>query len=89
MKAETPQNEPGWRTDPPVSDPNPIGHMPAATAAADPPEEPPGVRDGSHGFLEGPKAEYSVDDPIANSSKLVLPKIMAPSDSSLSTTVAL
>ncbi len=37
----------------------------------------------------GPNAEFSVDDPIANSSQLVLPTMTAPAASSFSTTVAL
>ena len=52
--------------------------MPAATAAAEPPEEPPGTRSGSHGLCVGPKPEFSVDEPIANSSMLVLPRIGMP-----------
>jgi len=34
------------------------------------------------------KAEFSVDDPMANSSRLVLPTMTAPAAASLSTTVA-
>src|SRR3954451_7206642 len=34
--------------------------MPAASAAADPPPEPPGVRAGSHGLLVRPKIGFSV-----------------------------
>ena len=49
--------------------------MPAATAAADPPLDPPGVRSSAHGLRVSPNAEFSVDDPIANSSQLVLPMI--------------
>ena len=62
--------------------------MPAATAAADPPLDPPGVRSSAHGLWVGANAEFSVDDPIANSSQLVLPMITAPADSSRVTTVA-
>ena len=40
----TPQNEAGCRIDPPVSLPRAAGTIRAATAAADPPDEPPGVR---------------------------------------------
>ena len=47
--------------------------MPAATAAALPPDEPPGTRVVSQGLRVGPKAEFSVEEPIANSSRLVLP----------------
>src|SRR5947209_3514539 len=46
--------------------------MPVATAAADPLDEPPGVRFRSHGFRVSP------DRPIANSVVTVLPTITAP-----------
>src|ERR1700683_3414199 len=49
-----------------------------ATAAADPPDEPPGILSRSHGLWLGPNAEFSVEDPIANSSMLVLPRMIAP-----------
>ena len=52
--------------------------QPAATAAADPPLEPPGMRSSAHGLRIGPNAEFSVDEPIANSSQLVLPTMTAP-----------
>ncbi len=48
-------------------------HSPAATAAADPPLDPPGIRSRSQGFLVVKKPEFSVDDPMANSSMFVLP----------------
>jgi len=38
------------RMEPPVSEPSAIGTMPAATAAPDPPLEPPGTREISHGL---------------------------------------
>ena len=44
----------GCLIEPPVSEPSAHGARPAATAAADPPEEPPGTRSGSHGFRVGP-----------------------------------
>src|SRR5580765_1426886 len=78
----------GWRIDPPVSDPSATGASPAATAAADPPLDPPGVRSSAQGFRVGPKAEFSVEDPIANSSQLVLPITTAPAASRRETTVA-
>src|SRR5688572_14356463 len=40
----TPQSEAGKRTEPSASLPSAIGTRPAATAAAEPPDEPPGVR---------------------------------------------
>ena len=54
----------------------------AATAAAEPPEEPPGTRAGSHGLRVGLNALFSVDEPIANSSMFVLPSTIAPAASS-------
>ena len=62
--------------------------MPAATAAADPPDDPPGTRDTSQGLRVGLYALFSVDEPIANSSMLVLPTTIAPAASRRSTTVA-
>ena len=50
----------------------------AATAAADPPDEPPATRDGSCGLRVGPKAEFSVEPPMANSSMFVRPIKTAP-----------
>ena len=42
-----PHSAAGMRTEPPVSVPRPAGTMRAATAAAVPPDEPPGMRVGS------------------------------------------
>jgi hypothetical protein len=49
-----PHSAAGWRIEPPVSDPRAIGANPAATATAEPPDEPPGTRETSHGFRDGP-----------------------------------
>jgi hypothetical protein len=49
-----PQNEAGWRIEPPVSVPVAAGASRAATATALPPEEPPGMRLLSQGFLTTP-----------------------------------
>ncbi len=84
----TPHSAAGWRMEPPVSEPSASGANPAATATALPPDEPPGTFVGSCGFRVGPKAEFSVDEPIANSSRLVLPTTMAPATRTRSTTVA-
>src|SRR5690606_24341486 len=43
-KPKIPQKLAGVRTEPPVSDPRAKSTRPAATAAADPAEEPPGTR---------------------------------------------
>ena len=74
--------------DPPVSVAVATGASPAATAAAEPPEDPPATRSGSHGLRVGPKWLDSVDDPIANSSRLVLPRVTMPPARKRSTTVA-
>ena len=63
-------------------------HSSAATAAADPPEEPPGIREVSHGLHVVWKAEFSVELPMANSSMFNRPKITAPAACNFSITVA-
>src|SRR5580704_8078492 len=73
----------GWRIEPPVSVPVAARHRSAATAADEPPDEPPGTSLAllllaRHGLITGPKAEVSLDEPMANSSRLVLPNITAP-----------
>src|ERR1700685_1070889 len=73
-----PHTAAGWRIAPPVSVPTASGASNAVTAAAEPPDDPPGTRLRSHGLCEGPNAEFSVDDPIANSSMLVLPRMTIP-----------
>ncbi|MNP67606.1 hypothetical protein D3C76_1634580 [compost metagenome] len=46
LKPNTPQQAAGTRTEPPVSVPREKSQRPAATAAAEPLEEPPGTRPG-------------------------------------------
>ena len=48
-----PHSAAGWRIEPPVSVPVAAGSRRAATAAADPPDDPPGTRVLSQGFLTG------------------------------------
>ena len=74
--------------EPPVSEPRPQGARPAETAAAVPPPEPPGTREGSQGFRDGPHAEFSVDEPIANSSVFVFPSSDRPAAFTRAATVA-
>ena len=88
MIPTTPQNDAGWRTEPPVSEPSAAGTAPAATRAAEPPDEPPGTRVLSMGWMDRPYAECSVDEPIANSSQFVFPAINAPAALSLVIAVA-
>ena len=51
---QIPQKDAGMRTEPPVSEPNEKSTNPAATAAAEPDEEPPGSRDGALVFIGVP-----------------------------------
>jgi hypothetical protein len=88
LRPTIPQRAAGWRIEPPVSVPSAHGAEPAATAAALPPLEPPGTRPRSHGFSTGPKAEFSLEEPIANSSWLVLPSSGAPAAARRATTLA-
>src|SRR6188768_3644121 len=74
--------------EPPVSEPIASGASKAATAAAEPPPEPPGIRSRSQGLRVGPYAECSVEEPIANSSMMVLPRIGRPAALRRATTVA-
>ena len=68
----------GWRMEPPVSVPRAAIARSPPTAAALPPELPPGTRDVSQGFTVRPRAEFSVEDPIANSSMFTRPAHTAP-----------
>src|SRR5699024_9440797 len=78
----------GWRIEPPVSVPIARGASNPATAAADPPPEPPGMRAVSQGLWVAPNPECSVELPIANSSMFVLPRIGRPAARSFVTSVA-
>src|SRR6202035_1631442 len=84
-------NAAGCRIDPPVSVAVAPMHSKAATAEAEPPDEPPGtsvvLAPSRHGLTTGPKHEVSFDEPIANSSLLSLPSITAPSRQSCEVTV--
>src|ERR1700693_1481197 len=59
LSPKTPQHEAGRRIEPPPSLAWAIATMPAATAAADPPLEPPVVRAVSQGLRLGPKSRGS------------------------------
>ena len=62
--------------------------MPATSAAAAPPLDPPADRDSSSGLRTGPNADSSLVVPNANSCRLVLPIRMAPASRSRCTTGA-
>ena len=48
------------RIEPPPSVPSASGTIPAATAAPEPPLEPPGVRSSDHGLRVSPNSALSV-----------------------------
>src|SRR5260221_3995198 len=72
LKPTTPLKAAGRTTDPSVCVPSASGTSPAATAAAEPDDEPPGVCFGFQGLTVGPGCRH------ANSVDTVLPKIVAP-----------
>ena len=74
------------RIEPPPSLAWAIATIPDATAAAEPPLEPPGERLTSHGLRVTPHALDSVNGQIASSGRFVLPTITAPADRSRLTT---
>src|SRR5262245_56610774 len=83
-----PQYAAGIRIDPPPSVAVAIAAIPAAIAAPDPPDEPPGVRSRFHGFRVGPNRRFDVKPSAANSGMFVLPTTIAPAARSRSTTRA-
>src|SRR6266436_614837 len=68
----TPQKAAGRTTEPPVWLPSAIGTMPAATAAAEPEDEPPGVCAGLRGL------RVPAGSRLANSVETVLANVMPP-----------
>lgn len=66
------------RIEPPPSVPCAIGTIPAATAAADPPEDPPVDLSGAHGLRDGPYAAGSVVQTRPNSGTFVRPSTTNP-----------
>src|SRR4051794_30880605 len=68
----------GMRIEPPPSLACATGTIPEATAAAEPPLEPPVERERSHGLRLGPYARGSVVGRIPSSGVLVLPMVTKP-----------
>src|SRR5699024_5749809 len=85
----TPQNAAGWRIEPPVSEPSANFTCPAATAAAGPPLDPPGTWSVFQGLRVDWKLDFSLEEPMANSSIFNFPIVTAPAPLSFSTAVAL
>src|SRR5260370_35864994 len=73
-----PQALDGMRMDPPPSLPCAAATMPLATAAADPPEEPPAERPGAQGLRAGGKLRGSVGTVGPTSGTLVRPSSTKP-----------
>ena len=74
------------RIEPPPSLPCAIGTRPAASAAAAPPLEPPGVSSGLHGFEVEPLSSDSVKATVPNSGVFVLPTMTNPASRTRRTT---
>ena len=74
----SPEYDAGMRIEPPPSLPVHAGKSPAATAAAEPPDEPPGVRSTFHGFLVMPCNGVFVKLTVPCSDAVVSPVITAP-----------
>src|SRR3990167_6714558 len=76
LSPKTPEKAAGLRTDPPVSEPTAKAHIPAATATAEPLDEPPGTRctTMSQGLRGVPRTRLVPAPPRANSTVLVLPR---------------
>ena len=87
LRPTRPQQAAGMRVEPPPSLALAIGRMPAATAAPEPPEEPPGVRPVSHGLRVGPWRVGSVTGRMPTSGRLVFPTITKPASRRRRTTL--
>src|SRR5438093_6864412 len=78
LRPTSPQKLAGMRIEPAPSEPSANGASPAATAAAPPPVDPPGVRVRSQGLRDSPNNGLSVEPRQANSGRLVRPTKIAP-----------
>ena len=81
-----PVQDAGTRIDPPPSAAWAMGAIPAATATAEPPEEPPGERVVSHGLRVMPSASLSVKLMVPNSEVVVFPSSTKPASENRRTT---
>ena len=86
LSPNNPQNAAGIRIEPAPSLPCATPHRPAATAAPDPPLEPPGVRSRAHGLRVAPKVSVSVNGHCMSSGTFVRPTTIAPAARSRATT---
>src|SRR5512147_2144610 len=88
LRPKIPVKAQGMRIEPPPSVPTVSGAMPEATAAAPPPEEPPGVIFGFQGLRVIPVSGLSVTPFQPNSGVVVLPTSTAPCSRRRATTGA-
>src|SRR5690348_12081441 len=88
FRPTTPQQAAGIRTEPPVSVPRATSASPAATATAEPLEDPPGMRRASSGFGGVPSHGLIPLADQHSSVRLVLPTIRAPACLAAATTGA-
>src|ERR1700758_5350791 len=78
LSPTSPQHDAGMRMLPPPSEALANGTIPAATAAAAPPLDPPGVRSNDHGLRVGPHATGCVVGRLPISGLFVRPAITRP-----------
>ena len=88
FKAATPQKCAGRRTLAPESVPSANAAEPDATAAAEPPLDPPAERSSACGLFVRPKTSLSVSIPPPHGGRFVLPTTTAPAARSRATTTA-
>src|SRR5262249_6592268 len=81
-----PGHDAGGRIGPPPSSAWAMGAIRAATAAPAPLDDPPGVRSGSHGLREMPRAWLSAKGTVPNSEVVVLPSSTNPASTNRCTT---
>ncbi|MDW3217235.1 MAG: hypothetical protein R8F63_01370 [Acidimicrobiales bacterium] len=81
LSPKSPLRAAGMRIDPAPSLADAAPTSPAATAAPEPPLEPPGVRPRFHGLRVSPVAGDSVNPQIASSGRFVIPMVIAPASS--------
>src|SRR5437763_2515515 len=74
----SPQNDAGFRIEPPPSLPVAMGTIPAATAVAEPPLEPAVLRVKSQGLRVAPVCRDTVKAARPNSEVVVRPRLMKP-----------
>ena len=88
FRPTTSQAAAGRRIEQPVSVPSASSHSPAASAAAEPDDEPPVVFPGCAGFRHVPYHSLCPSTPQANSGRCVFPMTTAPESTSRCTAVA-